>query len=56
MSEAPRRLGVFDATMIVMGGILDAGIFINPYVVAQRVHTPALIRGWWWPIRFTNIL
>ncbi len=41
------RLGLFDATMVVMGGIVGAGIFINPYVVAQRVHTPALILGAW---------
>lgn len=41
------RLGIFDATMIVMGGIIGAGIFINPYVVAQQVHTPALILGAW---------
>jgi len=33
--------------MIVMGGIIGAGIFINPYVVAQQVHTPALILGAW---------
>ncbi|HET7585216.1 MAG TPA: amino acid permease [Gemmatimonadaceae bacterium] len=38
-----RRLGPFDATMIVMGGIVGAGIFINPYVVARVVHTPATI-------------
>ena len=42
-----RRLGLFDATMIVMGGIIGAGIFTNPYVVAQRVHTPVLILGAW---------
>jgi APA family basic amino acid/polyamine antiporter len=42
-----RRLGVFDATMIVMGGIIGSGIFINPYVVAQHVHSPALIVGAW---------
>ncbi len=35
-----RQLGLFDATMLVMGGIVGAGIFINPYVVAQQVHTP----------------
>jgi APA family basic amino acid/polyamine antiporter len=40
-------LGVFDATMIVMGGIVGSGIFINPYVVALRVHTPFLILGVW---------
>ena len=34
-----RRLGVFDATMIVMGGIIGSGIFVNPYVVARQVHT-----------------
>ena len=42
-----RRLGLFDATMIVMGGIIGAGIFINPYVVARQVHTPALILAPW---------
>src|SRR5580765_6116628 len=33
--------------MIVMGGIVGSGIFINPYVVAMRVHTPFLIMGVW---------
>src|SRR5512135_2739645 len=42
-----RRVGLFDATMIVMGGIVGAGIFINPYVVAQQVHTPVLILAAW---------
>jgi basic amino acid/polyamine antiporter, APA family len=42
-----RRLGLFDATMLVMGGTVGAGIFINPYVVAQRVHTPVLVLGAW---------
>jgi APA family basic amino acid/polyamine antiporter len=42
-----RQLGQFDATMLVMGGIVGAGIFMNPYVVAQQVHTPALILGAW---------
>ncbi len=46
-SELARRLGLFDATMIVMGGIVGAGIFINPCVVARQVHTPALILGAW---------
>ena len=47
-TSKPRRLlGVFDATMIVMGGIVGSGVFINPYVVALRVHTPFLILGVW---------
>src|SRR5438552_10821005 len=42
-----RSLGPFDATMIVMGGIIGAGIFVNPSVVARQVHTPALVLGAW---------
>jgi basic amino acid/polyamine antiporter, APA family len=42
-----RKLGLFDASMIVMGGIVGAGIFINPYVVAQQVRTPMLILAAW---------
>ncbi len=42
-----RQVGLFDATMLVMGGIVGAGIFINPYVVAQRLHTPILILSVW---------
>jgi basic amino acid/polyamine antiporter, APA family len=42
-----RRLGPFDATMIVMGGIIGAGIFVNPSVVARQVHTPMLVLGAW---------
>ena len=33
--------------MLVMGGIVGSGIFINPYVVAQQIHTPFLILGAW---------
>src|SRR5262249_45095832 len=45
--EPRRQLGLFDATMIVMGGIVGAGIFANPSEVAHRVHTPFLIIGVW---------
>jgi len=33
--------------MIVMGGIIGSGIFINPYVVAQHLEDPLLILGAW---------
>lgn len=33
--------------MIVMGGIVGSGIFINPYIVARQVHTTGLILGAW---------
>src|SRR5215831_8755108 len=49
-STAPtlaRRLGPFDATMIVMGGIIGGGIFVNPSVVARAVHTSGLTLTAW---------
>ena len=42
-----RRIGLFDGTMIVMGGIIGSGIFMNPHVVAEAVHEPAFILGAW---------
>lgn len=42
-----RKLGLFDASMIVMGGIIGSGIFMNPSVVARIVHSPELILGAW---------
>jgi len=49
-SRRPRlapKLGLFDSTMMVMGGIVGAGVFMNPYVVAQRLHSPVLILSVW---------
>ena len=47
MATLARRLGPFDATMIVMGGIIGSGIFINPHVVALQVHSATLIVYAW---------
>jgi len=46
-SHYARRLGVFSATMIVVGGIIGAGIFLSPADVAQRVGHPSLILAAW---------
>lgn len=45
--ELARKLTLFDAAMIVVSGIIGSGIFINPYVVAERVGTPFLILAVW---------
>ena len=45
--EFRRALGAFDATMVVIGGIIGSGIFINPYLVAQRLDSSALVLGAW---------
>lgn len=42
-----RRLGLFDATMLVMGGIIGSGIFLNPAEVARAVSSPGWIVGVW---------
>ena len=33
--------------MVVIGGIIGAGIFITPAIVAQRLDTPMLVLGAW---------
>ena len=45
--ELRRNLGLFGAIMAAIGGIVGAGIFINPYLVAERVHTAPLILLAW---------
>jgi len=42
-----RRLSLFDGTMVVVGGIIGAGIFLNPSIVAQRTGTSSLILLAW---------
>jgi basic amino acid/polyamine antiporter, APA family len=47
LTEYLRRLGLFDASMVVMGGIIGGGIFLNPSIVAQRVSTPQGVLATW---------
>jgi APA family basic amino acid/polyamine antiporter len=42
-----RALGTFDATMIVIGGIVGSGIFILPSIVAQRLPTAGFALAAW---------
>lgn len=41
------KLGTFSGTMLVVGGIIGAGIFLSPAVVAQRVGTAPLTLAAW---------
>jgi APA family basic amino acid/polyamine antiporter len=45
--EFRKELGLFDATMVVIGGIIGAGIFLSPGVVAQRLDSPLLVLAAW---------
>jgi basic amino acid/polyamine antiporter, APA family len=42
-----RRLGVRDAALIVMGGIIGSGIFMNPSVVARYAPSALLVMLIW---------
>src|SRR5947209_17831209 len=42
-----RELGTFDATLVVVGGIIGAGIFVNPAVVASRLPSGGLVLAAW---------
>ena len=42
-----RRIGLFSGTMLVVGGIIGSGIFLNPAIVAQRVGSGRLIMLAW---------
>lgn len=42
-----RALGGRDATLIVMGGIIGSGIFMNPARVANIIHSPWLVMLAW---------
>ena len=42
-----RALGPFDATMVVIGGIIGSGIFINPYIVAKELDSSVLVLAAW---------
>ena len=42
-----RVLRPFDATMVVIGGIIGSGIFINPRLVAQSLDSSVLVLAAW---------
>lgn len=47
MTTYARRLGLFSGTLLVVGGIIGSGVFLNPAVVAQRVGTAPLTMVAW---------
>src|SRR5213596_98803 len=47
MPGLARRIGLFDATMVVMGGIIGSGIFVTPAIVARHAHTSTAMLGVW---------
>jgi APA family basic amino acid/polyamine antiporter len=47
MDQLPRKLGLFDATSIVIGIVIGSGIFLLPNVIARSLPSgPAIIAVW----------
>ncbi len=47
MPARSRQLGLFDTTMLVLGGIAGSGIFMNPHVVAREAPSGTAVLGAW---------
>ena len=46
-TDLPRKLGLLDATTIVIGTMIGAGIFVIPSVIARDIpSTPAILAVW----------
>ena len=47
MNQLPRRLGLLDASLIVIGIVIGAGIFLIPNVIARSLPSaPAILAVW----------
>ena len=45
--ELPRKLGLLDATLIVIGIVIGSGIFLLPNLIARNLPSaPAIIAVW----------
>lgn len=46
-NELPRRLGILDATTIVIGIVIGSGIFVLPNLIARNLPSPTAILAAW---------
>ena len=47
MRDLPRKLGVLDATAIVIGIVIGSGIFVLPNLIARTLPSPTVILAAW---------
>ncbi len=47
LPDLPRRLGMLDATAIVIGIVIGSGIFVLPNLIARSLPSPSAIVGVW---------
>jgi APA family basic amino acid/polyamine antiporter len=47
VSELPRKLGLFDGALLLVGSVIGSGIFVVPSLIARRVPEPGLVVAIW---------
>ncbi len=47
MSELPRKLGLPDGALLLIGSVIGSAIFVVPSLMARRVPEPGLVIGIW---------
>ncbi len=47
MSELPRKLGLADGALLLIGSVIGSGIFVVPSLIARRVPEPGLVIAIW---------
>src|ERR1017187_8079226 len=55
MDQLPRRLGLIDASLIVIGVVIGSGIFLLPNVIARSLPSGAAMLAVWAQPRQTGI-
>src|SRR5512140_3316462 len=51
--DLPRKLGLMDAALLLVGAVIGSGIFVVPSLIAQRIAEPGLVIAIW---LFTGLL
>ncbi len=47
MSDLPRKLGLADGALLIVGSVIGSGIFVVPSLIARRVPEPGLVVAIW---------
>jgi APA family basic amino acid/polyamine antiporter len=47
VSDLPRKLGLSDGALLVVGSVIGSGIFVVPSLIARRVPEPGLVIAIW---------
>ena len=46
-AELPRKLGLLDAALLLVGAVIGSGIFVVPSLIARRIPEPGLVIAIW---------